>query len=527
MTAQQLAEHSVWMDTPVPKFAPLPSSIDTDVCVIGAGIAGLTVAYSLLLEGHSIVVIDQGEIGSGETSRSTAHATAVLDDRFHDLERLHGAEKTRLAAQSHAAAIAFLERLSREGIDCDFERLDGYLLFPESGSGPRLEEELEAVRRASLEVERVARAPLKGFDSGECLRFPAQSQLHPRKYLAAISRRIAERGGQIFTGSHVVSIESSHAQSATTATGHTVRAGSLIVATNSPINDFVTMHTKQAAYRTYAVGFAIEGEDSPRMLLWDTEDPYHYVRVARAGDARYLIVGGEDHKTGQANDATDRFARLEAWAWERFPAARETAFRWSGQIMEPVDSLGFIGRNPGDEHIYIVTGDSGNGITHGLIAGMLIPDLIHSRENPWQKIYDPARMTVRAAARFARENLNVAAQFKEYATGGELASVEEIPADSGAIVRRGLKKIAVYRDASGQLIERSAVCTHLGCVVAWNAFEKSWDCPCHGSRFDTQGSVLNGPARAPLARDEGEHAQPGSRPTHYGNTAESERNAQR
>jgi Rieske Fe-S protein len=208
-----------------------------------------------------------------------------------------------------------------------------------------------------------------------------------------------------------------------------------------------------------------------------------------------LIVGGEDHKTGQADDADQRFRRLESWTRERFPVATSFEFQWSGQVMEPVDSLALIGRNPLDhDNVYIATGDSGNGMTHGTIAGMLITDLIAGRQNPWTDLYDPSRKTLGALKDFTKENLNVAAQYADVVTPGEVSDVTEIKPGEGAVVRRGTKKVAVYRDESGGLVERSAFCTHLGCVVRWNSTEKTWDCPCHGSRFHHDGHVVNGPA---------------------------------
>jgi nitrite reductase/ring-hydroxylating ferredoxin subunit len=265
----------------------------------------------------------------------------------------------------------------------------------------------------------------------------------------------------------------------------------------------MVMHTKQAAYRTYVVGLRVPSDAIPHMLLWDTADPYHYVRVHSADrpDADYevLIVGGEDHKTGQAQDMEQRFARLERWARERFPMAQDLLYRWSGQVLEPVDSLAFIGKNPGaDEHIYIITGDSGHGITHGTIGGILLTDLIMGVPNPWTDIYDPSRIALRAAPHFARENLNVAEQYSSWITPGDAGSADEIPNNSGAVIRRGMHKIAVYKDAFGEVNECSAVCTHLYCIVDWNDTEKTWDCPCHGSRFDPYGKVVNGPAIADL-----------------------------
>jgi Rieske Fe-S protein len=222
-----------------------------------------------------------------------------------------------------------------------------------------------------------------------------------------------------------------------------------------------------------------------------------------AGGYDVLIVGGEDHKTGQADDAEERFRCLEEWTRERFPQVESFEFRWSGQVMEPADGLAFIGRNPLDsDNVYIATGDSGNGMTHGTIAGMLLTDLISGRENKWAELYDPSRKTLGAIRDYAEENLNVAAQYTDLVTPGEVSDASEIKAGDGRVIRRGLTKVACYRDESGALHERSAICAHLGCVVRFNSTEKTWDCPCHGSRYQTDGHVVNGPAISGLAEAE-------------------------
>ncbi|MHB1224924.1 MAG: FAD-dependent oxidoreductase, partial [Gemmatimonadaceae bacterium] len=432
--------------------------------------------------------------------RTTAHLSCALDDRFVVLERVHGAEGSRLAAGSHAAAIDRIEAIvGVEGIDCDFIRLDGFLVLAPGDELSLLEEEAEAAERAGLaDVELQTRAPLESWNTGPALRFPNQGQFHVMKYLAGLARAIVRDGGQIHCGSHVSGIDTSGERpTATTADGHTVRAADLVVATNSPVNDWVAVHTKQAAYRTYVVGLRVPRGSMPLALYWDTGDPYHYVRLQAEGEHDLLMVGGEDHKTGQADDADDRFARLEQWTRERFPMAGEVAYRWSGQVMEPVDYLAFIGRDPaGQKNCYIATGDSGQGMTHGTIAGMLLTDLIVGGDNPWAKLYDPSRVSLSAdtAGEYLRENLNVAAQYGDLLTPGEVRSEEAIAPGSGALLRRGVHKIAAYRADDGTLHERSALCTHLYCVVQWNDTEKSWDCPCHGSRFDPFGKVLNGPA---------------------------------
>jgi glycine/D-amino acid oxidase-like deaminating enzyme/nitrite reductase/ring-hydroxylating ferredoxin subunit len=481
---------------------PLTENTDADICIVGAGIAGMTAAYVLGKQGKRVVVLDDGPIGGGETGRTTAHLSNALDDRYFEIERLHGEKGIRLAAKSHTAAISFIEAtIADENIDCDFERVDGYLFVPSGEQMNILDRELGAVRKAGIQgVELVDRAPLDCFDTGRCLRFPAQGQFHPMKYLAGLHHAILRFGGRIYTDTHMERV-SGNAHRVETNRGAVVSAEHIIVATNTPVNDRVAIHTKQAAYRTYVIGCRIPSGTVPAMLLWDTPDPYHYVRIQRRGSYDVLIVGGEDHKTGQHDDGTARWARLEVWARERFPMIESVELRWSGQIMEPFDYLGFIGRNPLDsENVYIATGDSGNGMTHGTIAGMLLPDLILGNENSWASLYDPSRITLRSAGEFTRENLNVVGQYSDWFTEGEIRSAGEIQPGSGAIMRSELTKQAVYRDESGAVHKLSAICTHLGCIVGWNPNEKTWDCPCHGSRFDRYGKVVNGPAITDLAK---------------------------
>jgi glycine/D-amino acid oxidase-like deaminating enzyme/nitrite reductase/ring-hydroxylating ferredoxin subunit len=507
---------SVWMEAAVPSYPKLAEDISVDVCIVGAGIAGMTTAYLLVREGKSVGVLDDGAIGGGQTERTTAHLANAIDDQYCEIERLHGERGAQLAAESHTAAIDRIEKIiTRENIDCDFERLDGYLFLPPDESIDLLDREMEAAHRAGLSnVERVDRAPLKDFDTGPCLRFPRQGQFHPLKYLAGLASAIVGYGGRIFTGTHAVDIAGGSPGRVRTGNGFVITASAIVVATNTPINDRVAIHTKQAAYLTYVIGAPVPRGSITKALYWDTLDPYHYVRLQSAASASIdmavgemaddiLIIGGEDHKTGQEDDATNRYTRLEAWGRERFPAMREVQFRWSGQVMEPIDGLAFIGHNPLDEdNVFIATGDSGMGMTHGTIAGILLTDLIIVRDNPWKTLYDPARKTLRAGMEFAKETSNMASQYTDWVTPGDVSSVDEIAIGSGALLRRGIKKVAVYRDEHGSLHEMSAVCTHLGCIVAWNSAEHTWDCPCHGSRFDKYGHVVNGPANRDLHRIE-------------------------
>ncbi|MEP6933517.1 MAG: FAD-dependent oxidoreductase [Nitrospirota bacterium] len=491
---------SVWMDTAkLPRFSKLLMNEQAQVCIVGAGIAGLTTAYLLGRAGKSVIVLDDGPIVSGETERTTAHLVTALDDHYADLERLHGGKGARLAAESHAAAIDRIEHTVREEqIDCDFERLSGYLFVPPGESTDILDREMAAAQRAGLsDVHMVARAPITLFDTGRTLCFPRQAQFHPVKYLAALAQAIIRDGGRIYTATHSAKIVGGESARITTEDGHTVTSEAVVVATNTPVNDLLAIHTKQAAYRTFVIGANVPAGSISAGLYWDTSEPYHYVRLTRSlsSENDVLLVGGEDHKTGQADDAEARYVTLEKWARTRFPMMTDVTFRWSGQIMEPVDGLAFIGRNPMDEpNVYITTGDSGNGMTHGTIAGILLTDLIQGRDNPWASLYEPSRKTVSALNTFAKETLNMAAQYVDWVTPGDVKEDVLVPPGSGAVVRRGLKKIAIYCDEAGKLHERSAVCPHLEGIVAWNGSEKTWDCPCHGSRFDRFGRVVNGPA---------------------------------
>lgn len=497
---------SVWHGlNDVPEFPPLQENISVDVCVVGAGIAGLSVAYQLTREGKTVAVIDDGAIGSGETGRTTAHLSFALDERYYELIRLHGEEKARLAYQSHFAAVEEIEDIvKREKIDCDFTRLDGYLFTPPDEDDEELQIEKEATHKIGFSSTiMVHDSPLESLKSGRCLLFPRQGQFHPLKYITGLAHAITKRGGKIYSKTHASEIKGGESASVKTEDGAVISCRHIVVATNSPVNDMVVIHTKQHPYRTYVIGARIERGSVPLALYWDTPDPYHYIRIESPKEKDYdiLIIGGEDHKTGHEEKPDERFTCLEEWARERFPMIEAIEYRWSGQVMEPVDGMAFIGRNPMDEeNVYIATGDSGHGMTHATIAGMLLKDLILKRKNPWAELYDPSRMIpLGAAGEFLKEAADMVVQYADWVTPGDTDSTAAIAPGEGAIIRRGLLKIAAFKDESGTVHERSAVCPHLGCIVAWNSSEKSWDCPCHGSRFDCYGTVVNGPSNDDLA----------------------------
>ncbi|MEX2283602.1 MAG: FAD-dependent oxidoreductase [Gemmatimonadota bacterium] len=499
---------SLWLATAkMPEYPRLERDEIADVCVVGAGIAGMTAAYLLSRSGQRVVVLDDGLIGNGETGRTTAHITAALDDRYWRIEEMHGLEGARLAAESHLAAIHRAEAIVREEkIECDFSRVDGYLFAPEQRSQDdhrvRMEKELPAAHRAGLtDIRLVTRIPFEFRDSGLALHFPRQAQFHPLKFLAGLARAIERDGGKIYNRTHVEGVEGGSPAKVKIDGGSTVVANAVLVCTNASISDYVVTHAKQAPYRTFVVAGRIPRGSVPAALYWDDDDPYHYVRTQPAENALYdyLIVGGEDHKTGHEDDAEVRFAALESWSRAHFPMVESFDYHWSGQVLEPFDYLSFTGRNPdGAENVYLHSGDSGNGITHGIMGAVLLADLVLGRESMWASLYDPKRISLKSAPEFIKENVDVAVQFKDYVRPGDAANAAEIPLGEGRVLLKDGKRIAAFRDDEGVLHERSAVCTHLKCIVHWNSLEKSWDCPCHGSRFSPVGIVLNGPAISPL-----------------------------
>lgn len=501
----------VWTAGRPSRPAPrLRANVRADVCVVGGGMAGLSTAYRLATAGRSVAVLEAREPGMGETSRTTAHLVTALDRGWKALTSIHGDALAQLAADSHRAAIEWIERFcDTEVTDCGFARLDGFLFAAPTTAHGVLETELDAARRAGVDgVEMVPRAPLRGYDTGPCLRFPRQAVCHPLRLLAGLRAGIERRGGRVFGRARVDGVESGRPARVHTTSGATVTADAVVIATNSPIACTPALHAKQAPYRSYAIGAAVPRGTVVDALYWDTEEPFHYVRLERSEERDVLIVGGEDHKTGQGGGtATERHRRLTTWARRRFPTMGPLAYRWSGQVMESADGLAYIGRAQTNADVFVVTGDSGNGMTHGMVAGLLLSDLITGRQSPWQAVYDPGRVRLSAVGSLVKENLNVALQLADWIRPGDVGDPDAIAPGTGAIVRRGLRRLAVYRQPSGQLCERSAVCPHLGCIVRWNAVERTWDCPCHGSRFHPEGSVISGPATRGLAPLEREHEE--------------------
>lgn len=494
---------SFWLDTAdFPHYPPLNENLNVEVLVIGAGIAGLSSAYELLRAGKTVAVLDRGQ-GGGMTARTTAHLGSACDDFYSDLVRRHGEAAARVFYESQHAAINRMQQIAlEEEIDCDFARVDAYLCAATLSDETDLEEEAAAARTVGFTTVSLVEPPVPSLTLHRALLFPQQGRVDPLRYLAGLAASIERMGGRIFGDTIVTDVEEDKdVVTVTTADARQAIASAVIVATNGPISAPLTFHAKQAPYRTYAIAARLKAPIADA-LYWDTLDPYHYVRLARGRDGEiFLISGGEDHKSGEADDMDERFLRLESWTRDHFHIG-EVTHRWSGQVNEPADAFPFIGLNPGDKRTYIVTGDSGQGITSGVAAGILLGHLAVGNEHAWAEAYDPSRSPLSSVGTLLKEQVSVIKQLAEHVTAGERDSLDDLRPGEGAILRDGLTKIAAYRDMNGVVHLRSATCTHAGCVVQWNSFEGCWDCPCHGSQFAIDGSVLQGPATKPLAMTE-------------------------
>jgi glycine/D-amino acid oxidase-like deaminating enzyme/nitrite reductase/ring-hydroxylating ferredoxin subunit len=487
---------SPWMEIRT-QVEPPVKGLDGDVVIIGAGITGLSAAYELACAGRKVLILDRAGVGAGMTGRTTAHLASALDDYYHRLVKLRGKDVAAAHSRHHARAIDRIEQIqTAESISCDFTRLPGLHVPARKKDEKDLQAELEACREIGMSGVDWQTIELGGQER-QGLLVPNQARFHPLKYLDGIVHAVRRRGGEIA----LASVDSYREKNGTvhieTDRGLSIAARHLILATNGPINN-VTVTPKTAPFRTYALACEVAKGSVPDLLLWDTLDPYHYVRIQPQDQGTdLLIIGGEDHKTGDPDEASNRFERLLAWARKHWPDLGKERFRWSGQVLEPIDHMPFVGRAPGFDRVYLATGDSGQGMTNGVNAAIILAELILDGE-AGENIYAPARLPPKAAKEIVQDVAATVAGIASHLLPAEVSSADEIKPDSGAVLRRGVKKVAAYRAGNGTLFVVSAACTHAGCVVAWNGFEKCWDCGCHGSHFDVDGKVLSGPATKPL-----------------------------
>jgi len=493
-----MKKNSLWLETAPPSdFPKLQGRVEVDALIVGGGITGLTTAYLLLKEGKSVAVVDIQNIGGGETSHTTAHITFVTDTRLNELVSHVGKKKAQALWDAGQSAMKQIEAIVEElKIECELRHVPGYLFAAidkdAADEAKSLQEDAKLASEFGFDVQWLEADPLFGRPA---VGFPNQLKFHPLKYINALAKAVAKAGGHVFSktsGSHIDGEKHElHTKDGTIAY-HT-----LIAATHVPIQGergtlgAALFQTKLAGYSTYAIEAKIE--EAPEALFWDTNDPYQYIRIEKQAGEFSVIFGGEDHKTGQDEATEACYARLEAQLMEKFPSAKPR-HRWSGQVLETPDGLPYIGEVA--EHQLLATGFSGNGMTLGTFSAMVLRDLVAGRENPWNGLFNPSRKVLSGAWDYLVENKDYPLWFlKEHLRP---ASEEKPHRCCGDIAKVAGKKQAVYVDEHGKKTVLSAVCPHMGCIVRWNEAEKTWDCPCHGSRFRATGEVITGPAETNL-----------------------------
>ena len=487
---------SIWMETTAGAAYPvLAQDVRVDVAIIGAGITGTTCAVLLKEAGKRVALIDARRVASGVSGFTTGHLSTALDARYHRLESKFGRDATRLVAQSTRHAIEHIasNALGRN-INCAFEYLPGYLFAERASEEDELDKEFSACERAGVRVTRGV-APLP-FPTKSALIFADQAQFHPRAYLLPLIERIPGTGSHVFEGTRVIAIDDAEPCSVHTANGPVITADQVILATHAPLSNSILVESQVSHYRSYAAAFSVR--QVPYGLFWDLADPYHYVRAHRFGDEFVLIVGGEDHKIGQNPDTRTAFERLAGYA-SRFSADAIGA-RWSADVIEPSDYLPLIGPNAGSERVFVASGFSGDGLVYGTLAGLILSDLCLKKSNSYAELFSPGRTKpLSRLGSYLADNVEFPLHLlSDRLRATESSDLRTLRPGEGRIVRHQGQRIAVARDARGKLHAVSAVCSHLGCQVKFNTAEESWDCPCHGSRFDVEGAVLNGPATRPL-----------------------------
>ncbi len=504
MAAPAPGKSSYWVDsTPQTRYPPLEGELDVDVAVLGAGIAGLTLATLLAEEGRRVAVLDSSRVARGVTGYTTAKLTSGHGLIYAELIARFGERGARAYADANQAAIERVRALAdRHAIDCDLEQATNYVFAERDEERDRLRDEVDAMQRLGLPATLVEETPLP-FPVAGAIRLTGQAQFHPRKYLLPLAEALRSGGHAVLEETRATQVDEGEPCTVTTDRG-LVRARDVVLATHLPFLDRGLYFARAHAHRSYALTAEIDADQAPEGMFINVGTPTRSLRTVAAEGRRLLLVGGEGHRPGEETDTDRRYRNLESFLRERFPAAGEITHRWSTQDYLSVDRVPFVGRlTPRSRHVYVATGFGKWGMSNGTAAAIVLADAIAGRENPWADLYDPGRLKPRAAARrFATENASVARHLAAGRLAGLGRGVNDIAAGDGAVVRVGRRQLAVHRDDSGALHVLSARCTHLGCIVSWNAGERSWDCPCHGSRFAVDGRVIQGPAVADLSRAE-------------------------
>jgi len=479
-----------------PSFSVFSEPITVDVAIIGGGITGMTAAYHLLKAGKRIALLEQAHIGEGDTGSSTAFLTYVVDTSLKELVKTFGKEAATLVWQSNREMIDQVERIVYiEQIDCGFKRCPAKIFAHNADAAQDLKEEAELAQSLGFPVI-WHDEPLLPFAHHGYMEVPDQAKFNPLQYIEALALDLEEEGALIFEKTHVHEVEGEgpiilHASEGT------ITATDVIVATHGPVTQSLQFPSRFEASRTYVIEADLLS-DLAEGIYWNTEEPYHYFRVDRDHGKARILLGGEDHVTGKSDiPEMKHFERLESYLTHLLPTETRTVFtQWSGQIYETIDGLPYIGRAAGAKHFYVATGFAGNGMTFGSMAGHILSHLIVEGAHPWADLYKTIRM--HGAGTMIELGASFVSELIHGKVKGDVSSIDDILPGTGAILIEAGKPLAVFKKTDGGLIRLSGVCTHLHCTVKWNGAEKSWDCPCHGSRFDLEGGVLNGPAIEPL-----------------------------
>lgn len=496
--------NSFWKsNVEAPMFSRLERDMDAEVAIIGGGITGVLTAFLLNRAGRKTVLLEALNLGAGTTGFTTAHFTQLPDTDITTLISKFSEEETTLAMKSLLQAINFVDELARQhNIQCDFRRLPAYLYTERESDIEDIRREYEASKTVGLDAELLYNIPLPMIDAKAAIKYNMQAHFHILKFLYSIAGIAAKEGLQIYNNSRVVEIEENDPYTLRTDSGATVRAQYVVHATHTPLLLNV-LQMEMKVCRSYVLGARMQGFKFPDALFWDYDDPYHYMNKINDVKGELIMIGGGDHSQGDKANELDYLKKLDSWATKRFDISA-VDYVWSGQEFVPPDGLPFIGKNPFSENSFIATGFSGNGISFGSVAAMLISDLILGKENPTTELYKPSRLKpIASFSNIMEENIYVAKHFiadRFQDTNGDMIS--HIQNGEGKIIELDGKKTAVYKSEEGEVYALSPVCSHAKCIVKWNEFEKTWDCPCHGARYFPTGEVLEGPAVKGLERIE-------------------------
>ena len=492
---------SLWVaDTSDARYGPLGAGAreTADVAVVGAGITGLTAALLLQRGGARVVLLEAGRVCSGVTAYTTGKVSTLHGLTYGTIREKHGLATARAYAEAQRAGFTQVAALVDElDIDCGWERRPNVTYTTDEKTLRKVEREVEVARELGLPASFTTETELP-IDVLGAVRFEEQAQFHARRYGLALAEAFVAAGGQIFDEGRVVDVDTSEGR-CTVEGGGTVTAEHVVLATHLPFLDRGGLFARAYPHRSYLMAFETGSEALHGMYLGKGSTGWT-LRSAEGG--RYLLVGGQGHKTGHEPDTPARYATIERWAQEHFGVG-PAAYRWSAHDYTSADDLPFVGKLPlGGGRVWTATGYNKWGMTNGTAAAVAIRDAIEGRPNDWAERFDPARLEVTAAApTFVKENVDVAVRFVcdriDHLSG---VASEALEPGEGAVAEVDGERVGAYRDEDGGLHAVSLVCTHLGCHVTWNPAERSWDCPCHGSRFDVDGGILHGPATRPLDR---------------------------